>query len=167
MKPTWIKEPFDGGSGIPPGGWIIRGMPVGNPVCALDVVWSETTVLLTVPLGGRVLVVGAKVRPVGTVKLVAESVPVGIIETGAVEVGVVAVVLGAMVLGAVVLGAVVSTTVGGVETGVVVVPTELGAVVASDDVGTKLMVTELVPRGTTVVDTDRDAVSLLVVEERL
>ena len=60
-------------------------MPVGKPVCALDVVWSETTVLLTVPLGGRVLVVGAKVRPVGTVKLVAESVPVGIIETGAVE----------------------------------------------------------------------------------
>ena len=64
----------------------MRGMPVGKPVCALEVVWSETRVLLTVPLGIAVLVVGAKVRPVGTVRLVAESVPVGMMDTGAVDV---------------------------------------------------------------------------------
>jgi len=138
----------------------MRGMPVGNPVCTLEVVWSDTTVLLIVPLGGRVLVVGAKVSAVGTVKLVAESVPVGMMETGAVEIGVLAVVL----------GAVVSTTVGEVEIGVVVVSIELGVVVAeaSVDVGPKLRVTELVPTGTTVVEADGTLlVSLPVVADRL
>lgn len=115
--------------------------------------------LLTVPVGGTVLVVGAKVRPVGTVKVVAESVPVGMIETGAVDGGVVAVVLSAVVL-----GAVVSTTVGALDTDVVVVSIELCAVVASDDVGPKLIVTELVPTGTTVVDADEALVSLSVAD---
>lgn len=86
-----MREPFAGTSGIPPGGWIMRGMLVGNPVGAVVVEPSEAKLLdwsASVSVGGGAVVVGAKARLVGTSREVASSLPVGTIECGAsVEVG--------------------------------------------------------------------------------
>jgi hypothetical protein len=78
-----MREPFEGASGIPPGGWIMRGMLVGKPVAAVVVDPSEASVLLgssaSVGVGGRGVMVGAKVRLVGTSSVVASSDPIGTI----------------------------------------------------------------------------------------
>jgi hypothetical protein len=60
----------------------MRGMLVGKPVVAAVVVEpSEANVLLgssaSVGVGGREVIVGAKVRLVGTTSEVASSVPIG------------------------------------------------------------------------------------------
>jgi hypothetical protein len=79
-----MREPLEGASGIPPGGWIMRGMLVGKPVVAAVVVDpSEANVLLgssaSVGVGGREVMVGAKMRLVGTSSAVASLVPIGAI----------------------------------------------------------------------------------------
>ena len=77
-----MREPFDGACGIPPGGWIMRGMLVGKPVVTAVVVEpSWANVLLdssaSVGVGGREVMVGANVRLVGTSSVVASSDPIG------------------------------------------------------------------------------------------
>jgi hypothetical protein len=60
----------------------MRGMLVGKPVAAVEVVTSDTT-SLDVGAALVMLVVGAKTMLVETTRDVAESVPVGRIEYGA------------------------------------------------------------------------------------
>lgn len=59
MNPIWIRVVFNGAAGIPPGGWINRGMYVGRPVDALEVELSTGMLLPDSVVVGLGVVVGA------------------------------------------------------------------------------------------------------------
>lgn len=102
---------FEGADGIPPGGWIMRGILVGRPVA--DAELEEPAVVMALAV---MEVVGANTMLVGTDKEVCVSVPDGTIEYSGVLIVVSAAVTGTevgIVLGAVLPMGVVDTAVPG------------------------------------------------------
>lgn len=71
---------------MPPGGWTRRGIAVGKPLDAVEVLLSTGTIVPEVVVVGGGVVVGAKTSDVGMLMLVSVLVAVGTIDTGAVEV---------------------------------------------------------------------------------
>lgn len=71
---------------MPPGGWTRRGMAVGRPLDAVEVLLSTGTIVPDVVVVGGGVVVGAKTSDVGRLMLVSVLVAVGTIDTGASEV---------------------------------------------------------------------------------